>query len=473
MIKLLPLSGDVMKIYEYIKDCPNFCDLSIGVKYIWRDEFRIDYAIYNDTLILRESCKDYDNAFYFPIGNDELGALLEIENYCQENRQPLKFCLLTEEQKTFLANRYEDTKEYFIRDWSDYIYEAESLKNLVGKKYNGQRNHINKFKKLYSNYQVSEIKEEDLPLIAEFLILFERGTDFSVWSEREEEKKVFDYIKKCFFFNQAGANMLGAKIIVDGKVVAISVGEIRGDTIYIHVEKALKEYAGVYPMMSNAFLKMFCTDEVKFVNREEDCGDLGLRTSKMQYHPIEIKNKYIVDVFTAFYRANKLINISVDELTITNYKKEDMGEYLKLATDDELNKLWGYDFREDLKGSEPNEEYFYSFITGLIEKGEEVPLAVKLGDKLIGELTIYSFGYYNDCEIGYRFLREYQRKGYARKSASALIDYAYNRLGIKTIKSNCFKENERSKNLIEKLGFVYREEDEKKLYFTHKNKNTY
>ncbi len=61
----------------------SFCDISVGVKYMWRDDFVIDYAIYNDTLIMRESCPDYKNAFYYPIGKDEQGALNEIENYCR------------------------------------------------------------------------------------------------------------------------------------------------------------------------------------------------------------------------------------------------------------------------------------------------------------------------------------------------------------------------------------------------------
>lgn len=45
-------------------------------------------------------------------------------------------------------------------------------------------------------------------------------------------------------------------------------------------------------MLSNTFLKTYATcDDIKFVNREEDCGDEGLRRSKLSYHPIALPPK--------------------------------------------------------------------------------------------------------------------------------------------------------------------------------------
>ena len=48
-------------------------------------------------------------------------------------------------------------------------------------------------------------------------------------------------------------------------------------------------------MLTNQFLRMYAeNDEIRFVNREEDCGDEGLRKSKLSYHPVELIEKNTV-----------------------------------------------------------------------------------------------------------------------------------------------------------------------------------
>ena len=83
---------------------------------------------------------------------------------------------------------------------------------------------------------------------------------------------------------------------MEGKIVAFSVGEIVGDTLFVHIEKALKEYEGSYQVMVREFAVHEATDEVTYINREEDIGDLGLRTSKLSYHPVRLLAKYFVTV---------------------------------------------------------------------------------------------------------------------------------------------------------------------------------
>ena len=458
MINFKPLGEKVNIIADFMQKSPiEFCDISIGAKYMWRDEFRIDYAIFDNTLILKETAKDYKNAFYYPIGDNVEGALVEIENYCRAQNIPLLFCCIDNDYAVKLTERYPFSKVYNDRDWSDYIYEAESFKNFSGKKFSGQRNHVNKFKKTYPDYEFLEIKEEDLGDIDEFLLEYERNIEYSLWSQKEEEEKVRDYIKKSFRLSQKGA-----MIKVDGKVVAISLGEVVKNTLIVHVEKGLKSYAGVYPLMASEFAKAYATGEVKYINREEECGDMGLRISKLQYHPIEVKQKNFVKVGTAFSKIKPPILIETPRLLLAEIEERDSEKYKEIYINDKLNEFWGYDYKEDLVG-EPTKEYFYQFMKGLKKKEEEYSLAVKKDGVMIGELVMHGFDYYGNVEIGFRIEEKHQRKGYAFESVKALIGYIERQIKPRKIKAKCYKLNGASKGLIKKLGF--KEIGENREYF--------
>ena len=459
MINFKPLGTDVEIIKKYMEISPiSFCDISVGTKYLWRDDFIIDYAFVNDVLIMKETCPEYENAFYFPIGKDVESALSEIEKYCLETHIPLRFCCIDNERVAYLKDRYFDVYSFNNRDWSDYIYTTEQFRGYSGKKLSGQRNHVNKFKKLYPDYIFKKIEKSDLPAIAEFLKEYEESYIYSSWTAIEEGKKVYDYISHADELEQ-----FGGMIIADGKIAAISVGEAVGDTLIVHVEKALKGYDGVYPTMASEFVRAFASD-LKYVNREEDCGDNGLRISKTQYHPIEIKEKNIVVVKSLFDRIITPVNIITDRLVINEFDEKDKEDYFRLCTDDRLNRYWGYDYREDIEENSPPEK-FVEFQRLLKKRKEEYSLAVRLDGNLIGELVLYNFDYFGGVETGFRFFEEFQGKGYAFESANALKDYVSGVLKAKYVKSRCFKQNIPSYRLIKKLGLIKIEEDQEHFYF--------
>ena len=266
MIEFKRLDEKVDFLFPFMEESEiEFCDYSVGAKFIWRDEFIIDYAIYNDTLIMKESCEDYNTAFYYPIGKDVNGALEAIEKYCAEKEIPLFFCCIDNEKAGFLLERYPFSKIINERDWSDYIYTAEQFKTYSGKKLSGQRNHVNKFKKLYPNYEFIVLSEKDNEEVDRFLTEYERATEFTSKLQVEEDKKLREYI-----FSMDKLHQVGGAIKVDGKIVAISVGERVKDTLIVHVEKGIREYTGVYPTMASEFAKAFAVNGVKYINREED-----------------------------------------------------------------------------------------------------------------------------------------------------------------------------------------------------------
>ena len=458
MITLKKLGTNIDIIRPYIKQYGGiFNDLTLGTRHMWGDEFGIEYAIFENTLIMRETYSEH-SSFYYPVGNNVGGAVSQIEEFCKKSGiAKLTFRCLTEKRAQELSERYTGAKINYLRDWSDYVYPAEQFKTYAGKKLSGQRNHVNRFKKLYPDYRVNFITEKDLPRIKEFLKEYEGENVLEGWA-KEEEPRVYDLLDNKEYLGQ-----FGIFITVKDKIVSLSIGEIVGETLFVHVEKGLKEYEGVYPLTAQEFAKAFAGEGVKFINREEDCGDLGLRTSKTQYHPSEIKHKYYIMTNLSFSCITPPVDIKTERLEITDIFEKDKDAYAKLYTDDKINEFYGYDYREDCKG-EPTEEYFYNFQKDLKTTEGEYSFAVKKDGALIGEVVAYNFGFDGSCEIGYRFLKEFWGKGYAFESVSAFIA-ELKTAGVRIINARTKKENVRSERLLNKLGLKKSGEDSEYFYY--------
>ena len=85
-------------------------------------------------------------------------------------------------------------------------------------------------------------------------------------------------------------------IDVAGTIVALSVGEVVGDTLHCHVEKARVDYAGSYQAIVSWFAKYAAETNTCFINREDDSGEEKLRYSKLAYRPVCMIDKYWVTI---------------------------------------------------------------------------------------------------------------------------------------------------------------------------------
>jgi RimJ/RimL family protein N-acetyltransferase len=61
----------------------------------------------------------------------------------------------------------------------------------------------------------------------------------------------------------------------------------------------------------------------------------------------------------------------------------------------------------------------------------------------------------DDVDIGYALLPEFWSQGYALESASAVISYAREKLGLKRVVAVTNSDNQSSLRLLEKMGFKY------------------
>ncbi|MBE6705435.1 MAG: DUF2156 domain-containing protein, partial [Ruminococcaceae bacterium] len=171
MLTFEPFSTETLKrIQPYIvQNTAHNSDLSAGFIYMWhRKDSR--FCIYNDTLVIKQRLGD-NSLFTYPVGKDVDGMIDELLIYSRENKLPMRFYPVTEEILERIKNdkRLQPVVGTYDRNWSDYIYSFEDMKEFKGRRFSGQRNHINKFKSLFGDPDIRFVKAEDMPEMRTFL----------------------------------------------------------------------------------------------------------------------------------------------------------------------------------------------------------------------------------------------------------------------------------------------------------------
>jgi GNAT superfamily N-acetyltransferase len=474
MLLFEPYSIEKLHAYRCFLKCgKNFpaSDLSVGSLILWNAGTDMQFCLWNDTFTIRQNVGDQP-AFTYPVGKDPDGMIDELLQYVQEENLPLRFYPVSEQRLLELRedSRFDNAMGSYDRRWSDYLYSFEETKTFAGKKYSGQRNHINKFRKLYGEPKIRLLKPEDQPKLDVMLTHYEAEHADANLLERMELESAKNLLALCECFQ-----MITACLEVSDAIAAFSIAEIVGDMLVIHVEKALLEYEGAYPTMYNGLVRLVdrlfpgkCTT----INREDDSGDPGLRTSKQQYHPIDMVHKYLIHVNTPAARVPQDLVLQAGPVVLTRIRPEDIPACFALNTDVENNRYWGYDYREDASLTGPVcEGLFYHSILYDNACGDSVNFAIRETEDgaMIGEGILWQFTSRGDVEIGCRLLPAYHGRGYGTAVFGAMARYASKELGL-SCKARCYHENLASYKMITKNGFVLSDEEEEFYWFTLNNR---
>lgn len=294
-IIFMPVSEDKMPlIWTYLKKTTErTTDFSYGGILMWVEYFRYEYAIYEDTLFIKGRLENdvTSPAFALPVGKLSLRDSINVlRKYCDDHEMPLRLSAVPQDAIEEFKNTYPNCVITPLLDWGDYLYDADMLSTLTGKKMNKKRNHVNKFHSLYPDWHLQDISIENLDETIKFMDAFEHEADLNSMAtlERKLTKKMLHYC--CSDIHP----MFGVALYVKDKIVAISIGDVKQDTFFVHVEKALREYDGSYELINKEFASKILKNnpQIKYINREDDSGDIGLRIAKESYHPIEILEKY-------------------------------------------------------------------------------------------------------------------------------------------------------------------------------------
>ncbi|MCI2069593.1 MAG: GNAT family N-acetyltransferase [Bacilli bacterium] len=401
--------------------------------------------------------------FRLPLGEDLNRGLDLLDNYLLENKLLLSLTYVPEEVKDSLLSRYPHLESTSFREEDDYIYNATDLAFFQGKNYATQRNHVSRFKRDNPGYQFKIAEKKDIKAIEESYLAFEKEQDVSYNPERE-----YEALSAFRLIRQIGQEGVLAAYLTDGKkIVAFEIGEIVGDTLIQDVEKATRQVDGSYSLIVQEFASYALTLGVKYINREDDAGDLGLRTSKLRYNPVCLLHKFQMKLNSSVDLIQTLPTLETTRLLLRPLKEKDIHLYGNLSRDEELNKWWGYDYKKDLNGEEANDNYFYKMVQDDFKKRDTYVfgLALKESDELIGEICLYNFTNEGEGEIGVRLFKEKQNQGYAYEGLLKIIDYAYHQLLLSSLYISAFKENLPSLRLIHRLKTAFLEDKDGREYY--------
>ncbi|MBE6689085.1 MAG: DUF2156 domain-containing protein [Ruminococcaceae bacterium] len=286
--------NDIDALHPYFEySHSRICDNSMGTAVMWRCYFDTYYAFYNSTLILRMHSLSGDTVFSLPLGEDIYGALEATAEYCKSNNLPFVINAVTLREKEMISHifSFEETHD---EDWDDYLYNITDISGMEGRKYSGQRNHINYFSANNPGWSFEKIDSTNINRLKAFYENYCASSETSDETLQKEHEMVSEVINNYDIYRMQG----GFISLADKTIVAMAIGESVGDTLFEHIEKALPSVRGAYQLIAREFARNFSKDGILYLNREEDMGREGLRKSKMSYHPCEKIKKYTLYVKT-------------------------------------------------------------------------------------------------------------------------------------------------------------------------------
>ena len=274
------------------------CEGQFLTQYIWAELNELRYTT-------------DDKAMYFVFRNEKRAAALmpfcaredipeslqRLEEYFRnEFGEPLTVLVADEVFAQTVAADPELSAQYEIteaRNSFDYIYEAEKLRTLSGKKLHKKKNNLNYFMREYvGRYEYRTLDCSHGPEIEAYQLRWEadRDADDPDGNLTVEERGIFKIFENC---SRLDCEMGG--IYIDGQLEAYSIGSYNEalSMADIQIEKANPEIRGLYTMINQQFL-VHAFPQAELVNREDDMGEEGLRQAKESYYPLRLEKKYTI-----------------------------------------------------------------------------------------------------------------------------------------------------------------------------------
>ncbi len=267
------------------------CDLSFSNMYCWQEVYHSAWAVVDGFLVIRFQIDGGERLGYMqPVGEGDCARIIPaLREDAHAHGQRLRIVGLTDQGRDMIRNMHIGQFAFESdRALEDYVYAADDLRNLPGRRYQPKRNHINRFTAEYPDYRYEELTPDRfqacMELEREWRQVHEGHTSELCAEQRAMQRG---------FAHFAELGMTGGCIYVGDRMVAFTYGSAVNDhTFDTHVEKADTEYDGAFTIINCLFARHL-PERFTLINREEDLGIEGLRRAKLSYHPVVIQHKYL------------------------------------------------------------------------------------------------------------------------------------------------------------------------------------
>lgn len=266
------------------------CDLSFANMFCWQEVYHSAWAIVDGFLVIRFHIDGGDRLGYMqPVGEGDCARIIPaLREDAHAHGQRLRIIGLTDRGREMIRQIHIGQFAFESdRALEDYVYAADDLRNLPGRRYQPKRNHINRFMAEYPDYRYEELTpdrfDECMQLEREWRRNHEGHTS-ELCAEQRAMQRAFAHF--------AELGMTGGCIYVGERMVAFTYGSAVNDhTFDTHVEKADTDYDGAFTVINCLFARHL-PERFTLINREEDLGIEGLRRAKLSYHPAVIQHKF-------------------------------------------------------------------------------------------------------------------------------------------------------------------------------------
>ncbi len=278
---------------------PEISDRCFTNLFMWQSFYKIQISELNGNIILFcSNTSTPEKQFFFPpIGNEHIRETIKtcFDYLVRKGARPV----IRRAPEDFVKYNEEALEAFEVQrddDISDYIYRAEDLITLRGRRYNGQRNFISRFKRLFE-YSVEEIDPANTDECIRFCNAW-LSDKLRIFTKRQMPETAFVFLKaeveatNKILRHFRALELTGMLVRVHGQIAGITIGEfLNREMAVIHVEKCDHSILGLSQFINQEFCRRYWS-RCRFINRMEDLGIESLRKAKIALGPQRMAHKY-------------------------------------------------------------------------------------------------------------------------------------------------------------------------------------